>query len=108
MVSCDNKNNNLINNTMTKEIEFLETIGTLVWNDISKQELVEMLEERKKALEQQLTIPVVGCSLPTSTQLIEDCKKRFEELKENYSFDWRSFYNGYLESFGKYAVKHKK
>jgi hypothetical protein len=44
---------------MEKEIEFLETISTLVWNDISKQELVEMLEERKQALKKQLTIPVV-------------------------------------------------
>lgn len=57
---------------------------------------------------EQCIINDVGNTLPTSTQLIQDCKKRFEELKENYSFDWRSFYNGYLESFGKYAVKYKK
>ena len=44
---------------MTKEIEFLETISTLVWNEISKQELVEMLKDRKEALKEQLTIPVV-------------------------------------------------
>jgi len=48
---------------MTKEIEFLETISTLVWNDISKQELVEILKDRKEALKEQLTIPdVVGRS----------------------------------------------
>lgn len=47
---------------MTKEIEFLETISTLVWNGISKQELVEMLEERKKALKKQLPIHVVSDS----------------------------------------------
>ena len=44
---------------MTKEIEFLDTISTLVWNDISKQELVEMIRDRKEALTEQLTIPLV-------------------------------------------------
>ena len=41
---------------MTKETEFLETVITLVWNDISKQELIEMLKERKDALTEQLSI----------------------------------------------------
>ena len=44
---------------MEEEIEFLDTISTLVWNDISKQELVEMLKDRKQELEKQLTIHVV-------------------------------------------------
>lgn len=47
--------------------------------------------------------------LPTSTQLLSDCKQRFNELKENdYGFDYRSYMNGYLDSFSKYAVSKKK
>jgi len=45
---------------MTKEIEFLETIITMVWNDISKQELIEIIEERKEAIEDQLSIHIVS------------------------------------------------
>jgi len=35
-------------------------------------------------------------SIMTSTQLIAEAEKRFEELAEK-RFDYRSFYNGYLE-----------
>ena len=45
---------------MTKEIEFIDTIITLVWNDISKQELVEMLKDRKEALKEQLILSGVS------------------------------------------------
>ena len=35
---------------MKSEIDFLDTISNLVWNDISKQDLIEMIEERKRSL----------------------------------------------------------
>jgi len=48
----------------------------------------------------------VSRSLPTSTQLLSDCKNRFKDLRaNNYKFDYRSYQNGYLDSFSKYAVK---
>lgn len=40
------------------EVEFLETISALVWNDISKQELVEMLKDRKEALKDELNVSI--------------------------------------------------
>jgi hypothetical protein len=47
--------------------------------------------------------------LPTSTQLLSDCKNRFKDLKaNNYKFDYRSYQNGYLDSFSKYAVSKNK
>ena len=44
---------------METETDFLETISVLVWNNISKQELIEMIKDRKDALNEQLNIPVV-------------------------------------------------
>lgn len=41
---------------MEKEIDFLETINTLVWNNISKQELILLLEERKETLKKQKAV----------------------------------------------------
>ena len=57
----------------------------------------------------------VNCctELPTSTQLLSDCKKRFKELEETYqtgikgNFDYRSYRNGYLDSFSKNVVSKK-
>ena len=52
--------------------------------------------------------------LPTSTQLLSDCKKRFKELEETYqtgikgNFDYRSYRNGYLDSFSKNVVSKIK
>ena len=91
---------------MNKIEEFLKDVRKAnVINGVMFEKLNEIAGRYQASDYDQLTLTDVGCSLPTSTQLIEDCKKRFEELKENYSFDWRSFYNGYLESFGKYKVK---
>jgi hypothetical protein len=45
---------------MEIETDFLETISVLVWNNISKQELIEMIKDRKDALNEQLTIDVVS------------------------------------------------
>lgn len=67
---------------MTKETEFLETLITLVWNDISKQELVEMLKDRKQALEQQLLIPVVGSSLPSKERVTDQANSYAENFNK--------------------------
>ena len=42
--------------------------------------------------------------LPTSTQLLSDCKKRFKELEGKGNLDYRSYRNGYLDSFSKNVV----
>ena len=36
--------------------------------------------------------------MKTSKEVIQQAKERFKEL-EHKNFDWRSFYNGYLEAF---------
>ena len=52
----------------------------------------------------------VNCSteLPTSTQLLSDCKKRFKELEGKGNLDYRSYRNGYLDSFSKNVVSKIK
>ena len=52
----------------------------------------------------------VNCctELPTSTQLLSDCKKRFKELEEKGNLDYRSYRNGYLDSFSKNVVSKIK
>jgi hypothetical protein len=40
-----------------------------------------------------------------SKQIIKQAKKRFKEL-ENKQFEWRSFYNGYLEGQVKQLILH--
>ena len=46
--------------------------------------------------------------LPTSTQLLSDCKKRFKELEGKGNLDYRSYRNGYLDSFSKNVVSKIK
>ena len=48
----------------------------------------------------------VNCctEFPTSTQLLSDCKKRFKELEGKGNLDYRSYRNGYLDSFSKNVV----
>lgn len=36
--------------------------------------------------------------MKTSTEIINKAKERFEELKDK-DFEWRSFYNGFLEGY---------
>ncbi len=36
--------------------------------------------------------------VPTSTELIEKAKKRFEEL-ERKEYEWNSFFNGFIEGY---------
>jgi len=52
----------------------------------------------------------VNCctELPTSTQLLSDCKKRFKELEGKGNLDYRSYRNGYLDSFSKNLVSKIK
>ena len=50
----------------------------------------------------------ISCTeLPTSTQLLSDCKKRFKELEGKGNLDYRSYRNGYLDSFSKNVVSKK-
>lgn len=35
--------------------------------------------------------------METSTEIIEQAKQRFKEL-EHKGYDWKSFYNGFLEA----------
>ena len=46
--------------------------------------------------------------LPTSTQLLSDCKKRFKELEGKGNLDFRSYKNGYLDSFSKNVISKIK
>ena len=43
--------------------------------------------------------------LPTSTQLLSDCKKRFKELEGKGNLDYRSYQNGYMEINSKYRLE---
>ena len=62
-----------------------------------------------KQLYEAITVTRCCTELPTSTQLLSDCKKRFKDLRaNNYKFDYRSYLNGYLDSFSKYAVSKTK
>ena len=47
--------------------------------------------------------------LPTSTQLLSDCKKRFKELEGKANLDFRSYKNGYyLDSLSKNVISKIK
>jgi len=46
--------------------------------------------------------------LPTSTELLSDCKKRFKELEGKGNLDFRSYKNGYLDSFSKNVISKIK
>lgn len=39
----------------------------------------------------------------TTKELVNDCEKAFENLKHK-QFDWKCFYNGWLECFAKYLI----
>jgi len=42
--------------------------------------------------------------IPTSKELISDCKKRFEELNNKDKLDFKSYMSGYLDSFSKNVI----
>lgn len=47
--------------------------------------------------------------LPTSKQIISDCKKRFKELNDNgKDYEYNSYIGGYLDSFAKYLIPRFK
>ena len=72
---------------------------------IRTRKYIIILEE----LVEQSLLFGVGIELPTSTQLLSDCKDRFKDLKaNNYKFDYRSYLNGYLDSFSKYTISNKQ
>jgi len=95
---------------MNKEIEFLADLGFNPLEKIQGMHGVEMtLKEILKKYSVKSKLFGVGIELPTSTQLLSDCKDRFKDLKaNNYKFDYRSYLNGYLDSFSKYTISNKQ
>ena len=73
---------------------FQEYSGASMEEHGFSEEYVEWLEAKVKKLRK----------VPTSTQLLSDCKKRFKELEEKGNLDYRSYRNGYLDSFSKNVV----
>jgi len=73
-------------------------------NEKEPESFTEWFNKRKEA------INYTRCceELPTSTQLLSDCKKRFKELEGKGNFDYRSYMNGYLDSFSKNVVSKIK
>lgn len=45
---------------------------------------------------------------PDGAKIIEGVHKRYGELEPNYEFDWRSFYNGWLESRTEFCYGEQK
>ena len=62
----------------------------------------------KEVIQQAINYTRCCEELPTSTQLLSDCKKRFKELEGKGSLDYRSYSNGYLDSFSKNVVSKIK
>ena len=83
-------------------------------NNQTKEEIIELIKEDiGYAFDQQIEVEAINytrCStdLPTSTQLLSDCKKRFKELEGKGNLDYRSYRNGYLDSFSKNVVSKIK
>ena len=59
---------------------------------------------------QELAIYYTRCctKLPTSEQLISDCRKRFKDLEGKGNLDYRSYFNGYMDSFSKNVISKTK
>lgn len=94
---------------MSKAKEYLKRVGLIQSPYISQERVIKHLEAFAKEQEEAITVTRCCTELPTSTQLLSDCKKRFKDLRaNNYKFDYRSYLNGYLDSFSKYAVSKTK
>jgi hypothetical protein len=88
---------------LRNEILHLRNMGGL------NKQTESILLNKLNALEVAINHTRYSTDLPTSTQLLSDCKNRFKNLKaNNYKFDYRSYQNGYLDSFSKYAVSKTK
>ena len=88
---------------LRNEILHLRNMGGL------NKQTESILLNKLNALEIAINHTRCCTELPTSTQLLSDCKNRFKDLKaNNYKFDYRSYQNGYLDSFSKYAVSKTK
>jgi hypothetical protein len=93
---------------MTLEQEFKEKVGFSAYENNQMQPKVYN-ESYVEWLEAKINYTRCCTELPTSTQLLSDCKKRFKDLRaNNYKFDYISYLNGYLDSFSKYAVSKTK
>ena len=65
-------------------------------------------KELEEIIDKALNLQVVGIELPTSTELISDCTKRFKDLEGKGNLDYRSYRSGYLDSFSKYTISNKQ
>lgn len=61
-----------------------------------------------EAAYEQLRLHFVSGTLPefNSTKIIELAEANRSKCK-NYKFDWRSYYNGFLDGFATYFNKHR-
>ena len=98
-------------------MDYKEAFEKLVWemsdglDNYDESVKVSYLWDKAKELDKEVKSLLfgVGIELPTSTQLLSDCKDRFKDLKaNNYKFDYRSYLNGYLDSFSKYTISNKQ
>lgn len=92
----------------------LEQFTKLIDEHLGNKMLVEVKDNKiytgfnKSDIEElyiKLNLPAVNRSLPTSTQLLSDCKKSFKDLEGKGNLDYRSYQNGYLHSFSKYVIE---
>ncbi len=74
---------------------------------INKQEELSLLT-KLNTLKEAINYTHCCTELPTSTQLLSDCKKRFKELEGKGNLDFRSYKNGYLDSFSKNVISKIK
>ena len=77
-------------------------------NSIFNTEKYVLLKDVEDLLDKALNMHVVGIELPTSTELISDCTKRFKDLEGKGNLDYRSYRSGYLDSFSKYVLSKIK
>jgi len=68
----------------------------------------ERTERIKETLNRAINFIPCCTELPTSTELLSDCKKRFKELEGKGNLDFRSYKNGYLDSFSKNVISKIK
>jgi len=87
---------------LRNEVLSLRNMGELT------RQTESILLHKLNALQEAINYTPCCTELPTSTQLLYDCKKRFKELEGKGNLDYRSYMNGYLDSFSKNVVSKIK
>ena len=65
------------------------------YDDASYPTELSIFDTKERPIPEDCPLDCVGFSM-NSTEIIGRSRERFEELN-NYEFEWRSFYNGWLE-----------